>query len=78
MGPAAESLRDISAHRIHRIIRLRSKLEIANESRPPRKFEDFDAHFVRQLPDNQIGVMARTCHAGIYRTRDASDNRRIS
>ena len=78
VGPAAESFRDVSAYRIHRIVGLRSKLEITRECRPPRQLEHFDAHFVRQLPDDQIRVMARTAHATISRIRNASDYPRDS
>jgi hypothetical protein len=68
---ASESFRDVPAHRVHRVFRLRVELEIACEALALRHLEHRDAYLIRELPDNQILVPFCSSHAVSTSTRRA-------
>jgi hypothetical protein len=53
---AAEPFRDIAAHGVHRVFRLRMELQIAPEALSFGQFEHQDPDLIGELPDNQILV----------------------
>jgi hypothetical protein len=68
---ACESLGDIPAHRIRRIVQLRSQLEIRRKGAVFRESEDLLSKLVSQLPDDQLGEMTGERHSPAHSTRCA-------
>ena len=69
---APKTFRDIAAHGIRRIFRLRVELEIAPKARSIGQLEHQDPYLIGKLPDNQVLVPSCSSHVGWESTARAS------
>jgi len=68
---ARESLSDIPADGIRRVVDLRSQLEISRKGMLLRQLEDLLSKLVRQLPDDQFSEVTCDGHVGALSMSDA-------
>ena len=68
---AGESLRDVAAHGVHRVFRLRVKLKIPREALSLRQLEHQDTYLIGKLPDNQVLVPFCSTHVAWAREHGA-------
>jgi hypothetical protein len=68
---ATKSFRDVAAHRIHRVFRLRMELEIAREAVSPCQLEHQDPDLIGELPHNQVLIPSCAPHIAARSTTRA-------